>query len=417
VKARLACLAIAMAVAGSAAATVSEHPDFTENRDRPQRIVLLPVQSTITRGRLTDAQSLIKETEVLEDALTREAAAALQLLGYELDIETTSTEAVASDERLLLIMDEARDRAFESLGDANRDPKGVGRGRFSIGDAAIPLASHARADGLLVLQSQSFIISKGSKALGALFNPLSLATTGTRTDLMGGLFDMRDGQLLAVVAGREVGPVLKKPDEVARQVIASTFSSFPAHGRGKQAKAKLRRAAPRREIVPVPQAGELGEVATLAAFEEIAAEVEAATDVAATSPETDDDSPAMTGEPPPLQQDAVEAPPSVSEQDLLLRLLETPPSVRPEPTLQAVFLGDVGATALGVRNMSPNPLRISINRAALVSMAPGELFEVAVKPGSHRLLVVHAEEERELVRAKVSVLEGRVAITELWPVQ
>ena len=64
-------------VALPAAGSVSEHPDFTENRDRPARIVLLPVQSSITRGRMTDSESLIKETRALEQALTREAARAM----------------------------------------------------------------------------------------------------------------------------------------------------------------------------------------------------------------------------------------------------------------------------------------------------------------------------------------------------
>ena len=80
-----------------------------------------------------------------------------------------------------------------------------------------------------------------------------------------------------------------------------------------------------------------------------------------------------------------------------------------------MFLGDEGPTSLAVRNMSPHSVRVSLDRDAFVLLEPGELLERPVRAGSHRLLVAHAEEERELVRAAVIVREGRVAIAELWP--
>lgn len=424
---RILAAGLLFLLAGPAVAAVGEHPDFTEDRNRPARIVLLPVQSSITRGRLTDAESLIKETEVLEQALTREAASALQALGYELDTEIVSAEALASNEGLLAIMDEARDRAYESLGDASRDPKGIGMGRFTIEDSALPLAAHSGAEGLLVLQSQSFIVSKGSKALGAILNPFNLTATATRTQVFGGLFDMRDGQLLAVFTGRDVGPVLKKPDGVARQVIASAFSDYPRLGSAQPAKAKLRRAAPPRDLEPVPATDKRSAADTLAAFEEAAASAEEPVDRDAapdldggveTEPEgTESAEAAEPTESAPQPPASGEPAPALStdEQELLLALLDAPPEARPAPTLQVVLLGDVGATALAVRNMSPEPVRVSIDRSPLVEVQPGGLLELEVKPGSHRLLVAHAEGDRELARAAVTVREGRVGIVELWP--
>ncbi len=415
---RFAISLFALLSALSAHATVSEHPDFTEDRDRPVRLLLLPVQSSITRGRVTDSESLIKETAVLERAIAREAIAALQRRGYTLDAEIVSAESLASSEYLLSVMDEARDRAMESLADASRDPKGVARGRFTIDTAALPLAAHSGAEGLLILQSQSFIVSKGSKALAGIMNPFNLAAaTRTRTQVIGGLFDMRDGQLLAVVAGRDMGPVLKKPDAVAKEVIASAFRDFPVQGSGKRAKPKFRKAAPPRQLAPVPVADERSTEATLAAFEEAAAAHEAP---------IDRDAAPATMPPEPAAVDVLEnesgaeraptTPPSIDERKSLLRLLDMAPESRPRPALQAIFLGDAGATGLTVRNMSPSPVRVSVDRALFELLEPGQRLELAVRTGSHRLLVAHADEDRELVRAAVIVREGRIAIAELWPV-
>ena len=57
---------------------------------------------------------MIKETKALETALAREAVRAFEALGYRLDAESASAEALAADEELLTVADEARDRARET---------------------------------------------------------------------------------------------------------------------------------------------------------------------------------------------------------------------------------------------------------------------------------------------------------------
>lgn len=441
------------------AATVQEHPDFTEDHFRPTRWLLLPPEAAITRGRVTDAEPMIKETEALEVALAREAKRAFEALGYRLDVESASAEALAADEELLAVADEARDRARETLARAGNDPKGIARGRFTIGDAGLPLAAATGAEGLLLLQSQSLIVSKGSKALSAIFNPLNLvAATRTRTQVVGALYDLRDGQLLAVVMGRDIGPVLKEPDEVARQVLDSAFGGLPRRGVGQAAKRKFREAAPPREVEPVPELGGASGEEVLAAFEEVADELEAPVDrdaataadapsppaeapsspadeagaaaaderAPADAPPSDAPSDAPSDPPsdapaaPPVELDPSEPEPRLApraaEAETIEALLAAPPEERPEPELRVVFLGDLGETGLRVRNMAPRVVRVSLDRGAWRLVKAGGAVEFPVKPGGHRLLVADAAEDREIARAAVVASQGRLAIVELWPV-
>ena len=423
----LALLLAAPATAG----IVGEHPDFTEDRYRPARWLLLPPEASITRGRVTDAEPLIKETQALEVALVRESVRAFEALGYQLDAESASAAALAADEELLAVADEARDRAYEALGTAANDPKGIGRGRFTIGEAGLPLAAATGADGLVVLQSQSFIVSKGNKALSALFNPFNLvAATRTRTQVVAALYDLRDGQLLAVTVGGDVGPVLKNPDGVGRQAIESAFRELPRRGVGQPAKRKFKEAAPDRVVEPVPTAGGRSGAEVLAAFEEVAGELEAPMDRDAAAPPAVVPEEAEPVESEPPLEEPVEAPPvelfekpepaetlapRAKEAALIESLLALPPEERPAAELQTVFLGDAGATSVQVSNMAPRVLRVSLDRGAFELMKPGGRIEFAVKPGTHRLLVVDAAEDRELARAAVVCGEGRVAIVELWP--
>jgi hypothetical protein len=421
------------------AATVQEHPDFTEDRFRPTRWLLLPPEASITRGRVTDAEPMIKETEALETALAREAARSFGALGYRLDAESASAQALAADEELLAIADEARDRARETLARASTDPKGIARGRFTIGDAGLPLAAATGADGLLLLQSQSLIVSKGSKALSAIFNPLNLvAATRTRTQVVGALYDLRDGQLLAVVLGRDVGAVLKNPDEVARQVLDSAFRELPRQGVGQAAKRKFREAAPAREVEPVPELGGSSGEQVLAAFDEVAGELEAPVDrdaaAAGDAPAppreaggADDLNEAQAGPGPDtappaattIEMDPREQEPRLAprgaEAEAIEALLAAPPEERPEPELQVVFLGDAGETGVRVRNMAPRVVRVSLDRGAWRVLEAGGVVEFGVDPGGHRLLVADAAEDREIARAAVVASEGRLAIVELWP--
>ena len=421
---------------------MAEHPDFTEGLQRPERWLILPVESSITRGRLTDAEPLIKETKAIEQALTHEVERALVEGGYEVDIHSLSVDALSLDEGLDRATGEVRSRAFELLAQAGRDAKGIARGRFSIADAGLPLAAATGANGLVIVQSRSLIVSKGNKALAAVLNPFNLVgATRTRTELLVALLDLRDGQLLAVLTGGDIGAVLKNPEEVARQVVDSAFRQLPAHDRAQAAKRKFREQAPARDLRPVPQAEGPASDEVLTAFEEVASEWEgqaghpepggsltpeseapAASPApgqgveAAASEEVAPSEAAATGREAGPSGTSATSPEPVGEAAGSLRdMFDSPPEARPEPELQVVFLGEPGPTALRIRNMAREPSRVSIGRRPWRLLPPGESLDLPVEPGSHQILVAAAEVDRELARAAVIAGEGRIAIVELWP--
>jgi hypothetical protein len=411
-------LACVLAVVPASARPV-EHPDFTENLNRPVLWLLLPPESSITRGRVTDAEPLIQETLALEEALSASMVRQLGALGYQVDALSASVEAQAGDEQLRELAADATDLALEALAKASHDPNGVAEGRFTIGDGALALGARTGAEGLIVLRSESLIASKGSKALSGIMNPFNLlSATRTRTQLIGGLYDARDGQLLAMIVGRDVGGVVKHPDEVGREVVESALRGFPPRGSGRAAKAKWRRQAPPRDVDPLPEPEELDVEDVLAAFESVAgetpeAEPSVASEAVATPAAKDADETAAGDAATEPEGSDVGA--EVDPLEELLRLHDTLPRDRPEPELQVAFLGDVGETSLVVALMAPRAVRISIDRGEFQLLEPGGRLELAVSPGSHGLLVADAERPRELVRAVLVVVEGRRAIAELWP--
>ena len=59
-------------------------------------------------------------------------------------------------------------------------------------------------------------------------------------------------------------------------------------------------------------------------------------------------------------------------------------------------------------------VRIAVDLTAWRTLLPGDAVRLDVGRGSHRLLVAHETQDRELARAACIVSTGRIAIAELW---
>jgi hypothetical protein len=391
------------------------------------------------------------------------------------DTTSLSLEAQAKDRELQSLVQRVEDRVGQVMRQVARDPKAIRAGRYTVGDVAVPIATRTGCDGVLLLDSQSVIPSKGTTALAVILGGQYYVPTVTQAVAV--LVEARSGRLHAVMAGAATGPVLKKPDVVARNVVASTFTGYPRRDEVRKAKAPKRGAAVEEEPAASPQ--DLEEEKVLADFEAIYAQRgggtsgEEATEpappessesaeapVAEPTPPVEDidggngdfqaDGGAPEGtisrlepperpaeaEPPPPTTDAAAAPPvetpsqappsapslppgsavapPAGEVASIRAMFAVPAAERSEPTLAVTLQGGLGGPAVVVRNASPSAVRVSIGFTAWEEVAPGAELRREVSPGSPWVLVSDAS-GRELARASCVVGADRTVTLELVP--
>ena len=430
-------LTLTSAVLGLLAASTAlgaawESPEFAAATRRPRRIAIMPAQAEMVRTRVNDAMPFVKETRELEAALRREAGAGLTALGYEADLASLSPEKIATDRELQGLVRQLEAQVSGIVDVAAGRPRDIGRGRFSVGEAVLPLAEATGADAFLWLQSQSVVPSKGQRTLGSIFSVLqgTYAVPTNQTQLVGFLVDARTGDLASVAISSAGGAVLKQPDAVAAKVVRQLLQQWPSHGAARRVSSK-RIAADQRAVKPdVPLEGRsVEELDTIARFEEAAARLEGGASAGLPEEIAARDEFTESGEPIAAEGAAPAEPVSLFEPEPTAAPSPTTPSpttpartvpdeaaapaglVAPKqawsrpaaaPVRQVILQMVPGRPGVSVRNGDARELLVSVDLAAWATLAPGEerLFDVG--PGSHRILAV-SPDGVELARASVLV--------------
>ncbi len=433
-----AIAAAALAVASPARADGWEHPEFAAGKMRPGRIAIMPAQSEMVRTRVNEALPFVKETRLLEDSLRAEAADRLRAIGYQPDLETLSPGAIAADRDLQQLVRELEQKVGAIVDVAGGKPRDIGRGRFSVGEAVLPLASRTGAEGFLWLQSISVVPSKGQRTMGSIFSVLSgsygVPTNVTR--LIAYLVDGRTGDLAAVHVAQAGGPVLKEPERVAANIAGDLFRQWPSAGTARRVSEK-RLAAAQSAVTPeVALAGqELDEAAIIARFEEAAARHEGRPtpgipeDVASRTEFTNGGeaiaakgaasaAPASLFEdgatpPPPSRAAAPAAVSGTGGGPDAVAMWNVAPAQRPAARRQVVLQMLDGGPGVTVRNAAPPDILVSVDLGAWTRLALGEQARFDVGPGSHRILVSSLDGV-ELTRSNVLV-SSALASAEIWP--
>ena len=442
-------LAIASAAAG-ARATSWHHPEFALSR--PETLAILPIEASITRGKVNDAEPMIKESGDLERALLETVASELRAKGYAVDDTTLQRHATAAGGDLQDAVQRVASRIEEALGVMSSKPRSIREGRFSIGDSGLPLAAATRSDGLVLLRARSIIPSKGTRALSGVlstvFGGIPYVPT-TKLEVLAVIVDARTGELQAVFDDVVSGPILKETAKVGAEGVRAAFHGYPRKGEQLRLTKRDRRELERQEAERPSRATPAVEPSASAdvvaefekAYEESGSDAVASREddevdglaplpvqpVLPAEPWTPDGQPlsaadAASGErsPPagalpgtsPASASAVIAGPPDAAIEGLYRV--NAPD-RPAPTHQPVIqVTDGTAAGLMVQNASAEALRVSVNLTGWLTLRPGELLRVELPPMSHRILVT-GPEGRERMRLSVMVLPGRVTNVEIHP--
>lgn len=430
--AALVLAAVAGASAGGARASAWEHPDFASAASRPRRIAVLPAQSSMTRTRLNDAVPFVKETALLETALRNEAAGSLRALGYEPDLAALSPEALARDRELRELVRSLETQLGGVVDVAAGRPRDIARGRYSVGDAVLPLQARTQADGFLWVESQSVVPSKGQRTLASIFTVLSgsVGVPTNQTQVLVVLVDAHTGNLASVASAVTGGAVLKEPEQVAQRAVSQVFRQWPSFAAARRVSPK-RQAAAEAAVAPrVPGlagAGPLDEAEVIARFEEAAARAsgEPAPERVAVHDEfTDDGRPIAAADAPdaaPISafEPAGARPPTsatatIGSTDTIVApppaaAWQSPPAAASRQFVLQMLDGGPGVV---VRSMVPEDVLVSVDLGAWSRLRQGEQVRVETGPGSHRILALSVD-GRELARTSVLVSDS-LATAELW---
>ncbi len=205
----------------SSAAQV-EHRDLKSGKKRIRLIVLAPIQVTLTKMSMKGPEPMMDEARNVELPLTLEIEAAMQDLGYALDVETLSHEALAKDADLRYGVDDLQKKFDAELQLMHRKSKGVRKGRFSLGDEVAKLPLNDQVDALLFVRAHGQVLTESKKAFGTF-------VAGSRSEFAVmdfGLVDARTGDVLYFARSKVEANLVEDSEEVAAG-IAEAFADLP----------------------------------------------------------------------------------------------------------------------------------------------------------------------------------------------
>jgi TonB family protein len=217
---------IAVVLACAAAFASQVERDLKSGKKQLHLTVLAPIRIELTSVSMKGGEPMIEVAREMELPLTLEIEAALRDLGYPLDVESWSKEALAKDADGRYAVDDLQkkfDAVFELM---HRKSKGVRNGRFSLGDEVAKLPLSENVDGLLFVRVRGQVLTESRKTFGTFI-------AGPRSDFVVmdfGLVDARTGDVLYFAKSTVTGSLVTDSDEVAGG-IAKAFANLPKASR------------------------------------------------------------------------------------------------------------------------------------------------------------------------------------------
>jgi hypothetical protein len=209
----------AIVVAGVAAFALSTPafaqkttPEYASGAARPKSVALLPVNATVTRARVVEAESLVDDGVQFGAQFDARMASLMAAKGYEVSV--VGVDRLDADPKLQEYVVEAT-REFDDA-TSKCKPRNVPKHLCKVGDAARVLAAYLHVDALVFSALNLTITPAGRAIVTALFGGTA-ASASSSLDIVDG----RSGELEALFfAGAVVLPGDKTDDEM-REYVAT----------------------------------------------------------------------------------------------------------------------------------------------------------------------------------------------------
>ena len=309
---------------------------FQTLETRPLSLAVLPPHAEFIKAQAVMTNEMLSEAAALEREAAKAVAGILERQGYKVRLLTRAdVEAVPGAADLLLRFDTRYD---EELGKVFRDPKGVRRGRFGVGESATEIARALQVDGLVAMRIVAVGNTGGRAALVAALS-LGSAFVQSYSKMFLGVVSGNGGRIEGYFPGyvtNGLKRMVEAPDKAMTELARFTLSGHPsAHQVLKPKKKDLQAEAASEEPEEVGE--EIIDQFEAAMGKSLAEPAAAAGLEAGTTPpgapETPPEDQPPAGDPPPADQPPAGDPPPAeppAEEPPLSR--DVPPREDPPPS-------------------------------------------------------------------------------------
>jgi TonB family protein len=202
-----------------------EHRDLKSGKKQIHSLALMPIYVDLSKVSMKGAEPMHEEARETELPLTLEIAAVLRDLGYQLDVDSLSKENLARDTDQRYAVDDLQKKFDAELGLMRRKPKGVRKGRFTLGDEVAKLPLTDKVDTLLFVRASAQVMTENRKAFGA-----AVRSMGNDTTVMDfGLVDTKTGDVIYFAKSKVVANIMLDSEEIS-EGITKAFADLPRAG-------------------------------------------------------------------------------------------------------------------------------------------------------------------------------------------
>jgi hypothetical protein len=205
------------------------HPKLRSGEKIIRTILVLPPKVEIVRQSVKGTESMIKESEELEEVVLRLVSKILNEKKINLSPSPFTPQALEANNELKYALADIQSRYDQLLPKMRKNSKDVAKARFSLGDEVVKLNPDGSADALLFIRANGVQPTPGRLILGT----LSLRPTFPIVPVSIGIVDSHTGEVLFFAKPLAIGDLAQKGEKgekgekVLYKPIAKSLKKLP----------------------------------------------------------------------------------------------------------------------------------------------------------------------------------------------
>jgi hypothetical protein len=201
------------------------HPRVKAGKAGINRLVVLPIEVSMTKDGMKGQELLEKEAAAALPAIEKAIAGALASKKLTVMESPFKPEALQNDEKLKYAVADLQRNYKELLPKISKKKKDIDKGRFTLGDQVLMLNQDDSIDAFVFLIAAGQKKSGGKKALGiVMMNPFMIVPTYFVSI---GIVDARNGEILAYNEMVTASDITKDDGKSLTELLKNGLKKMP----------------------------------------------------------------------------------------------------------------------------------------------------------------------------------------------
>jgi hypothetical protein len=201
------------------------HPRVKAGKAGINRLVILPIEVSMTKDGMKGQELLEKEAAAALPAVEKAIAGALASKKLTVMESPFKPEALQNDEKLKYAVADLQRNYKELLPKISKKKKDVDKGRFTLGDQVLMLNQDDSIDAFVILLAAGQKKTGGKKALGiVMLNPFMIVPTYFVSI---GIVDARNGEILAYNEMITASDITKDDGKSLTELLKNGLKKMP----------------------------------------------------------------------------------------------------------------------------------------------------------------------------------------------